>query len=87
MLVLTDESKTPKVWKERAMSPETAALLKDNLVKAVEGLEYGWFVGFDANDPRLLMSVMVEDVGKRGGSKYVTPIVKRVFQYARSNNE
>ncbi|WP_027088044.1 penicillin-binding transpeptidase domain-containing protein [Cohnella panacarvi] len=118
-LILTDEAKSPQVWKERAMSPETAALLKDDLVKAVaspegvghgtyiegaaiagktgtaelkaskgvEGLEYGWFVGFDANDPRLLLSVMVEDVGKRGGSKYVTPIVKRVFESAGSKTE
>ena len=116
-LILKDEAKPPQVWKERAMSPETAALLKEKLVKAVaspegvghgtyiegaaiagktgtaelkaskgvEGLEYGWFVGFDANDPRLLLSVMVEDVGKRGGSRYVTPIVKRVFEYARSH--
>ncbi len=118
-LVLTDDAKTPKVWKERAMSPETAALLRDDLVKAVAspegvghgtyiegaaiagktgtaelkaskdayGLEYGWFVGFDANDPRLLLSIMVEDVGKRGGSTYVTPIVKRIFEYARTNDE
>lgn len=118
-LVLTDEATSPKIWKDRAMSPETAALLKEDLVKAVsspagvghgtyiegasiagktgtaelktsknvEGLEYGWFVGFDAKDPKLLLSVMVEDVGKRGGSTYVTPIVKRIFEYARSNGE
>ncbi len=94
------------------MSPETAAILKDNLVKAVrnpagvghgayipgasiagktgtaelkaskgaEGQENGWFVGFDANDPQLLLSVMVEDVKGRGGSGYVTPKVRRIFQ-------
>ncbi|MBO9600275.1 MAG: penicillin-binding transpeptidase domain-containing protein, partial [Cohnella sp.] len=46
-LVLTDESKSPQVWKERAMSPETAELLKDNLVKAVaspEGVGHGTYI-------------------------------------------
>lgn len=102
----------PKAWKERAMSPETAARLKEDLIQAVrhpdgvghgayiegaaiagktgtaelkaakdaEGKENGWFVGFDANRPKLLLSVMVEDVGKRGGSGYVAPIVKRIFE-------
>ncbi len=49
-------------------------------VKNAEGKENGWFVGFDANNPKLLLSVMIEDVGGRGGSGYVTPIVKRIFQ-------
>ncbi|MFC5529840.1 penicillin-binding transpeptidase domain-containing protein [Cohnella yongneupensis] len=102
----------PKTWKEHAMSPDAAALLKDDLRKAVEspegvghgayiesaaitgktgtaelkaskdavGLENGWFVGFDANDPKLLLSIMVEDVGERGGSAYVAPIAKRIFE-------
>lgn len=48
--------------------------------KDAEGAENGWFVGFDANDPKLLLSVMIENVGGRGGSGYVTPIVKRIFQ-------
>jgi penicillin-binding protein len=96
------------------MSPAAAAILKEDLVKAVsspdgvghgayiqgasiagktgtaelkaskgaEGQENGWFVGFDAKDPQLLIAVMVEDVKSRGGSKYVTPKVKRIFQQA-----
>lgn len=109
--VLTDEEEQnrSKLWKTRAMTPETAALLKDDLVQAVtgpghgtyipgasiagktgtaefkrskdeDGLENGWFVGFNAADPQLLLSVMVEDVKGRGGSGYVTAKVKRVFQ-------
>ncbi|MEK0316665.1 penicillin-binding transpeptidase domain-containing protein [Cohnella sp. 56] len=50
--------------------------------KGAEGEENGWFVGFDANDPKLLLSVMVEDVRGRGGSGYVTPKVKKIFQQA-----
>ncbi|MDG0812649.1 penicillin-binding transpeptidase domain-containing protein [Cohnella rhizosphaerae] len=50
--------------------------------KGVKGEENGWFVGFDANDPKLLLAVMVEGVSGRGGSTYVTPMVKRIFQQA-----
>jgi len=48
--------------------------------KGGEGQENGWFVGFDANDPKLLLSVMVENVKGRGGSGYVTPKVKHIFE-------
>ena len=113
-MTLEDNTDIPKVWKEHAMSPETAAILKADLVKAVsspagvghaayikgasiagktgtaelkvsknsDGQENGWFVGFDANDPQLLLSIMIEEVKGRGGSSYVTPKVKRIFQQA-----
>lgn len=48
--------------------------------KGTEGAENGWFVGFNAKDPQLLLSVMVENVNGRGGSGYVTPKVKHIFQ-------
>lgn len=114
--VLTEEEagNRSKKWKPRAMEPETAELLKEDLIQAVSGqsgpghgtyipgasiagktgtaefkrskeengLENGWFVGFNAADPQLLLSVMVEDVKGRGGSGYVTGKVKRIFQYA-----
>ncbi|PYI57524.1 penicillin-binding transpeptidase domain-containing protein [Paenibacillus flagellatus] len=104
----------PDVWKANAMSPETAALLRNDLIQAVaspagpghgayvpgaaiagktgtaelkaskdaDGQENGWFVGFDAADPKLLLAIMVEDVKGRGGSGYVTPKAKRIFQQA-----
>lgn len=50
------------------------------MTKGGDGTENGWFVGFDAADPKLLLAVMVEDVKGRGGSGYVTPKVKRIFQ-------
>ncbi|CAI6033448.1 penicillin-binding transpeptidase domain-containing protein [Cohnella sp. JJ-181] len=113
-LTLEADPQTPPAWKEAAMTPETAELLKKDLVQAVaspegvghgayiqgaaiagktgtaelkaskgaEGEENGWFVGFDANDPRLLLSVMIENVRGRGGSGYVAPKVKRIFQQA-----
>lgn len=111
-LLRDGEETAPKTWKTGAMSPESAALLKDDLVQAVaaadgvghgasvagakiagktgtaelkaskneEGQENGWFIGFDANDPKLLVSLMVEDVGKRGGSGYVAPMFKRIYE-------
>ncbi|MEF3305095.1 penicillin-binding transpeptidase domain-containing protein [Paenibacillus sp. GYB003] len=114
--VLTEEEAAGrgKRWKPGAMAPETAELLRRDLVQAVagpgapghgayipgasiagktgtaefkrskeeDGLENGWFVGFDAAGPQLLLAVMVEDVKGRGGSGYVTAKAKRVFQFA-----
>ncbi|MFD0673532.1 penicillin-binding transpeptidase domain-containing protein [Cohnella sp. GCM10027633] len=111
----SDGANAPKTWKAQAMKPDTATLLRDDLIQAVshpdsvghgayidgaaiagktgtaelkaskdaEGQENGWFVGFDANDPKLLLSVMIEDVGDRGGSGYVAPIAKRILQWKK----
>ncbi|TDF96270.1 penicillin-binding transpeptidase domain-containing protein [Paenibacillus piri] len=110
-LLEEDKANHPSTWKN-TMTPETAAILKNDLVQAVsspkgaghgayiagasiagktgtaelkqskdaDGRENGWFVGFNAADPQLLVSVMIEDVKGRGGSGYVTPKVKHVFQ-------
>ncbi|TKC19140.1 penicillin-binding transpeptidase domain-containing protein [Robertmurraya kyonggiensis] len=43
------------------------------------GTENGWFVGFDLEQPNLLVAMMVEDVKNRGGSSYVVKKVKNVF--------
>ncbi|MFC0330578.1 penicillin-binding transpeptidase domain-containing protein [Paenibacillus sepulcri] len=106
-----DGAGSAKYWKEHVMSPETAALLKSDLVKAVstaggaghgayipgasiagktgtaelkqskggEGSENGWFAGFNADNPNLLLAMMIEDVKERGGSGYTTPKVKHIF--------
>lgn len=47
------------------------------------GTELGWFVAFTADknsDKPYLALTMVEDVKSRGGSHYVIPIVKSVFE-------
>lgn len=47
-----------------------------------KGTELGWFVAFTADknsDKQYLALTMVEDVKSRGGSHYVIPIVKSVF--------
>ena len=49
--------------------------------KREDGKENGWFVGFNAADPKLLVAMMIEDVKGRGGSGYVTPKVKHIFQH------
>lgn len=115
VLALNPDGETaPRLWKEHAMKPETAALLKQDLIEAVskpdgvghgayiqgasiagktgtaeikqtkegDGTENGWFVGFNAADPKLLAAVMVEGVQGKGGSAYVTPMVKRIFEYS-----
>lgn len=117
--LLKEDKGKEKYWKPSAMKPETAELLKKDLVEAVkdprgvghgaavpgkliagktgtaelkkskgeEGQENGWFVGFDAADPQLLVSMMIEDVKGRGGSGYITSRVKAVFQqYANGIN-
>ncbi len=108
-----DSAFAGKLWKEQAMSTDTAELIKADLVKAVaspegvghgayiagasiagktgtaelkaskgtKGQENGWFVGFDADDPQLLISMMIENVQGRGGSRYVAAKVKRVFEH------
>ncbi|WP_449620854.1 penicillin-binding transpeptidase domain-containing protein [Robertmurraya sp. Marseille-Q9965] len=43
------------------------------------GTENGWFVGFDLEQPGLLVAMMVEDVKNRGGSSYAVKKVKNVF--------
>ncbi|MFC5406028.1 penicillin-binding transpeptidase domain-containing protein [Cohnella soli] len=50
--------------------------------KGTKGQENGWFAGFDANAPKLALAIMIENVQDRGGSKYVTPKAKRIFEQA-----
>ena len=47
------------------------------------GTELGWFVMFNADDSaehHLLVVTMVEDVKNRGGSHYVVPKIKTLFE-------
>ncbi|OOE14458.1 hypothetical protein UN64_04500 [Fictibacillus arsenicus] len=44
------------------------------------GMELGWFVAYNTEDPSLLVTMMIEDVKGRGGSHYLVPKVKKVFQ-------
>ena len=49
----------------------------------IEGTEIGWFNAFIADEnssEQLLMISMVEDVKNRGGSHYVIPKVKSIFE-------
>ena len=47
-----------------------------------EGTELGWFIAMNAEESEkpLLIVMMVEDVGERGGSHYVIPKVKAGFE-------
>lgn len=55
----------------------TAELKKDKNDTTAE--ENGWFVAMNVDNPRLVVSMLVEDVKTRGESHYVVPIVKKVF--------
>lgn len=44
------------------------------------GKEDGWFVAYNTNNPKLLVTMMIENTQKKGGSGYVSPKVKAVFQ-------
>lgn len=49
------------------------------------GRENGWFVAYNADQKNLLVTMMVEDTQKSGGSHVVTPMVKAVFQKVQSH--
>jgi penicillin-binding protein 3 len=56
----------------------TAELKKSKEDK--NGMELGWFVAYNTEDPSLLVTMMIEDVKGRGGSHYLVPKVKKVFE-------
>ena len=43
--------------------------------------ENGWFICMDTANPKIVVSMLIEDVKTRGGSHYVVPIVKEVMEY------
>ncbi|WP_158589626.1 MULTISPECIES: penicillin-binding transpeptidase domain-containing protein [Clostridia] len=44
-----------------------------------DGTENGWFVGYDTEQAKLLLTMMVEDVKERGGSGYVVSKSGKIF--------
>lgn len=47
--------------------------------KGEQGQENGWYAVFNVDDPRLLVTMMVEDVRGRGGSHVLDARIKRIF--------
>ncbi|TCS81063.1 penicillin-binding transpeptidase domain-containing protein [Tepidibacillus fermentans] len=45
------------------------------------GIENGWFIAVNTDNPRLMIVMMIEDVQNRGGSHYVVSKVKNIFQH------
>ena len=56
----------------------TAQLQKDT--NDTDAEENGWFVAFDTNNPKFVITMIVEKVKKKGGSHYIAPMVKGIFQ-------
>ncbi|MCI1996986.1 penicillin-binding transpeptidase domain-containing protein [Clostridium luticellarii] len=50
------------------------------------GTELGWFAAVNVDNPNLLVVAMVENAKDKGGSHYVVPMVKNVFQQVNLNN-
>jgi penicillin-binding protein len=46
----------------------------------LNGTELGWFAAIIQDKPSLLVIAMAEDVKARGGSHYVVPMVRKVFE-------
>jgi len=57
----------------------TAELKKNATDKVAE--ENGWFICMDTASPKIIVSMLIEDVKNRGESHYVVPIVKGVMEY------
>lgn len=49
-------------------------------IQGEKGEEKGWFVAVDTNNPNLLVAMMIDHVENRGGSHYVVPKVRQVFE-------
>lgn len=45
-----------------------------------KGQENGWFVAMNLDDPKIVISMMIEGVEDRGGSGYVVPKVRNVLE-------
>lgn len=48
--------------------------------QGVKGRENGWMVAFNTNDPRVVVSMMIENVQDKGGSHYVVDKAKRAMK-------
>ena len=57
----------------------TAELKKDDKDKIAK--ENGWFICMDTANPKIVVSMLMEDVKDKGGSHHVVPIVKGVMEY------
>lgn len=57
----------------------TAELQKDE--SDTTAPQNGWFVCMDTADPKIVVSMLIEDVKNKGGGHYVTPMVRAVMNY------
>ncbi|MDP4087836.1 MAG: penicillin-binding protein 2, partial [Bacillota bacterium] len=56
----------------------TAELKKSSTDDAEEN---GWFTAMNTENPKIVVSMVIDNVKKRGGSHYVVPLVKNVLEY------
>ena len=45
------------------------------------GSQNGWFVAVNTDDPKVVISMIIEDVKDKGGSNFVIPMVKNTMEY------
>lgn len=49
--------------------------------QGTKGKENGWFAAINTEAPKLSVIMMIEEVQDKGGSKYVVPKVRKVFEH------
>lgn len=66
----------------KALAGKTGtAELDKKSVDDKNGKENGWFICMNTDNPKIVVSMIIEDVKSRGGSHYVVPKVKDVMDY------
>ena len=55
--------------------------------KDEKGKENGWFIAMNVDDPRIVVSMIIEDVGERGGSHFTIPKVRNAIDYYLRNSK
>ena len=66
----------------KALAGKTGtAEIEKKSVDDKNGKENGWFVCMNTDNPKIVISMIIEDVKSRGGSHYVVPKVKDVMNY------
>jgi cell division protein FtsI/penicillin-binding protein 2 len=111
VLLKDDSSGKGTPWKQAVIGPDTAEIIRQDLIEAVrdpdgfahgafipgmtiagktgtaelkqkkgeDGKENGWFAVFNAGNPQLLLTMMVEDVKGHGGSGYVVAKARKIL--------
>lgn len=78
--VVSDPHGTAHIaWKQDSPFAGKTGTAEIKAAQGEKGRELGWFVGYNPENPELLISMMIEDVQLAGGSGEATKRVRNVF--------